>query len=1040
MDFTTMPDFASALDKLRRERAHKAGGVGGSLADSDTGGFSLNEVRNNLEPRELARKDTATVMSAATSTPIPAFSPAPTSTSTSTSGSNPSSSSSSSRASSLSAAVLFGGRGVQAVADTLDEEEPDPQVVQPDDEEFPSLEKAFNAKPEVAALASPVQTAQSLFASRPAEATPAPATLESTSSLSAYTTPAAGRAPEAYGDKLMTRKKPPTPSNIVDARPVDTVAALAKKTAALSVVAAFQDSNPGGSTNFLKVNARLQQQLDTSEAAIAAAPIRVADDGESDEEPLDLWSASSSDDDTLDGGVEAESVGLKRPFPPQSADLRMISTSSDERQVEVSSSPRVPPLDKATAMTVSMFSGSVSPTTEETNNSDERDERANLSSPDLPSEITSPKLSLKSASTILMQRAKTKLMSELRAAKQLALQSSEEFRAQTQAVLKNAGEMHRMLQNLTLEKDEAEAQLARVQKSYDQLKEENDQLRVEQRKFERAAERHEATSKALAASKAKEAHWLQREEGMEKELSELKESYKWTETFQDDYEAMKEAAAVMKEKATASIREIEELRQQLKEARANSAQVQEDGAELAWLKSEVEQQRLTIQTLKDENDSLRKSEFNALQKVDSVTSLLNHSPGPSPIPFTPNNSSMGSPPQLTSGGSPFAALDKLHEVRGQQQSGVRSVTALVEKLKQRTRAAETGLADANKLIDEKDKMVKSLTSAQKRLRRQVDELQGSLERERTEAARASEEALSRQEALENQIGTLRRQVHQLKGTSSGLREENQQLSDSIGSVKAALRREHQAAADAAARAKAIQSEMTSQREAAAQAIRRLQDSIAEEQASCAASKAEIEALRTRLAKAEDERARLSHDKAHAATGFQERQVELEERLAKNVAQVSELETRLHGVQRQLHEVEGDRKSLEAQARHHEERYRTARASLSRAEESVAALSSEMVSARDQISQLEFKEASQAAAISGLERDLSTAQAQRKALENEKAHLVQENSAKLDECARNAQSLRQQLDDQAEVLRGARQAADIRTRDAEDRHKKQLDVV
>ena len=109
--------------------------------------------------------------------------------------------------------------------------------------------------------------------------------------------------------------------------------------------------------------------------------------------------------------------------------------------------------------------------------------------------------------------------------------------------------------------------------------------------------------------------------------------YKWTETFQDDYEAMKEAAAVMKEKATASIREIEELRQQLKEARANSAQVQEDGAELAWLKSEVEQQRLTIQTLKDENDSLRKSEFNALQKVDSVTSLLNHSPGPSPIPF-----------------------------------------------------------------------------------------------------------------------------------------------------------------------------------------------------------------------------------------------------------------------------------------------------------------------------------------------------------------------------------------------------------------------
>lgn len=217
---------------------------------------------------------------------------------------------------------------------------------------------------------------------------------------------------------------------------------------------------------------------------------------------------------------------------------------------------------------------------------------------------------------------------------------------------------------------------------------------------------------------------------------------------------------------------------------------------------------------------------------------------------------------------------------------------------------------------------------------------------------------------------------------------------------------------------------------------------------------------------------------------------MEERLSKNVAQVSELEARLHGVQRQLHEVEGDRKSLEvrqpsssdcrrtlfeldsvlyfevkvfffggadrcacrccaiwahavkpkAQVRHHEERYRTARASLSRAEESVAVLSTELASARDHISQLELKEASQATALSGLERDFSTAQAQRKALENEKAHLVQEHAAKLDEYARTEQSLREQLDDQAEVLRGVRQAADVRTRDAEDRYKKQLDVV
>lgn len=130
----------------------------------------------------------------------------------------------------------------------------------------------------------------------------------------------------------------------------------------------------------------------------------------------------------------------------------------------------------------------------------------------------------------------------------------------------------------------------------------------------------------------------------------------------------------------------------------------------------------------------------------------------------------------------------------------------------------------------------------------------------------------------------------------------------------------------------------------------------------------------------------------------------------------------------------------AQVRHHEERYRTARASLSRAEESVAVLSTELASARDHISQLELKEASQATALSGLERDFSTAQAQRKALENEKAHLVQEHAAKLDEYARTEQSLREQLDDQAEVLRGVRQAADVRTRDAEDRYKKQLDVV
>lgn len=479
MDFTTMPDFASALDKLRRERAQIADAVSESPADNGASGVSSNEnSNNNFEQRELVRKDTAAVMSAATSTPIPAFpssTPPPTSTSTSTS---------SSRAHS-SAAALFGGRGVQAVADAIDEEEMGPQVTQADDEEFPSLEKAFNAKPEVAAVTSPVQTAQSLFSSTTAgfaEPPPAPVTSEGSRAASAYATPGAERVPEAHGDRSTARIKPPTPSNIVDARPVDTVAALAKKTAALSVVAAFQDSKPSGNANFLNVNARLQQQLDASEAAIAAPNsvtrqerhFRVEDDdddegeGESDEEPLDLWSASSSDD-TLDGGGEAESVAVKRSFPPQPVDLGSIytgttTTGNQERQVEAPSSPRVPPLDQAaaSAIVLSAFSGSsFSPENNNdgmSDNSDEEgcDERANLSSPDLPySQTTSPKLSLKSASTILMQRAKTKLMSELRAAKQLALQSSEEFRAQTRAVLKNAGEMHRMLENLTHEKDEA---------------------------------------------------------------------------------------------------------------------------------------------------------------------------------------------------------------------------------------------------------------------------------------------------------------------------------------------------------------------------------------------------------------------------------------------------------------------------------------------------------------------------------------------------------------------------------------------------------
>ena len=59
-------------------------------------------------------------------------------------------------------------------------------------------------------------------------------------------------------------------------------------------------------------------------------------------------------------------------------------------------------------------------------------------------------------------------------------------------------------------------------------------------------------------------------------------------------------------------------------------------------------------------------------------------------------SDMTSPPGLVGGGggSPFAALNKLHEVRGEQQTSVRNVTAIVEKLKRRARAAESKLDDA----------------------------------------------------------------------------------------------------------------------------------------------------------------------------------------------------------------------------------------------------------------------------------------------------------------------------------------------------------
>jgi hypothetical protein len=70
-------------------------------------------------------------------------------------------------------------------------------------------------------------------------------------------------------------------------------------------------------------------------------------------------------------------------------------------------------------------------------------------------------------------------------AKEQAIASSEQFRAQTKAVLRNASDMQEMMETLTLQKDHAEAQLAAT-------RDERDHLQVEVCKLQRTADKLEA--------------------------------------------------------------------------------------------------------------------------------------------------------------------------------------------------------------------------------------------------------------------------------------------------------------------------------------------------------------------------------------------------------------------------------------------------------------------------------------------------------------------------------------------------------------------
>jgi hypothetical protein len=497
MDFSALPDFATALESLRRERAatqNLAASVSFAAPDNGNGDGTRSD---SLPPppsalRPLARKDTASELSAATRTPIPG-----------------------------DMGRAFDRRVVQAVADHIDE----------DDEEFLALETAFNAAPDEAVAVgtiSPTQTAQALFAD-------SPGCLRFDDSLAGFSSSSATVVAQVHGVTTAFRDRdaavapptlqdggtapetvrPPADNGVVELSYLGAVAASSS-----SAVSVFR-TNHAGNVTFGHVNARLrQQQLELSAATPAAnadtgadaSSVRAAgghadhesgwaegkaaaaqgEENEDDEEArrrASLWSASSSDatsndddddddddDDNDDDDDDDSDDNNGRDSVPRPA-VVAIDTSGTRAggPQQQSSSARALATPVLSAFppsageddTAGADAAAESPLSESSSSSSSSSLSSGTSSSAMTSASTSastsPRLTLKSASTILMQRAKTKLMSELRAAKAMALASSQEFRTQTQAVLKNAAQMHRMLETLTYEKDDAEAQLAKLQ-------------------------------------------------------------------------------------------------------------------------------------------------------------------------------------------------------------------------------------------------------------------------------------------------------------------------------------------------------------------------------------------------------------------------------------------------------------------------------------------------------------------------------------------------------------------------------------------------
>lgn len=717
-----------------------------------------------------------------------------------------------------------------ASADTVKEVDED------DSEDFPSLDVEQSPIRDASGPRPKMQTAQSLFAA-----------------------PAEDLVPESHGTaKTISESESiaDTGSNIVreSTEKVKAVAALSEKVTAMSVVAAMS-SDKSHANKFQNVNKRLQQQLDLSEAALSTPSIADRPDKDHKVQTALVPTELTKDDD------DDEAQRIANLWSASSSDLSEDDHSDDEQ--------------------------------EGTNGVNKAQSTPLPSAFPVPQEINtaSPKLSIKSASTILMQRAKSKLISELKAAKELALASSAEFKAQTKAVLRNASNMQKMLEALTREKNHCETELEKVKGKNSDLQDEIDQLRVDQRKLKRAADRQEATAKALALSKTKEAEWLKKAELVEKELEDLKASYSWTETFQEDYAGMKEAAAVMKEKAMTAMKENEQLRASVEAKQTELDAVSDVRRQLEESRAECEEQRRTIQRLTDENESLKLSESQINEQLG-----IGQTPGSSPR--RPGNGSQmdySFSSTASRSGSPYAALDKLHEVREKQQSGTRSVATLVGQLRKRSYNAEKQLAEAKAELQRKGEEIAQITTARNRLQDELNEIQERAELRYQNAVSTTKSVKSQLEASELQQQQLKKQLSQLVATSNSLRSENEKLSNESSNLSSSLRREQQSVGKANSETKAIRDQMASLKASASRTETQLQHELSHEkvilpcffasfavchlssrvcysQAARQSAEAELEALRSRFDKADADHARLVQRTNQAIKSEHDRQV------------------------------------------------------------------------------------------------------------------------------------------------------------------------